>query len=215
MADEEKKILKDDEVAVPQATLTEIMTRLSETERLLEETRANQAGREELGSDAAAGEKKLREKQNFEPKFRTVRLRKYPMHGKHEDMGYVVGWTSRGAFQTVDRTGTSPVIVDMIEVIYLDHERNPKGVLQAEAIPLLKLMNEGIAVHCKVIERTVKKDKKPTGEEINVSVFDEKHGLVRTGDVVDGYVEFTDIQLKIQIPGRVEPVEIDSKFVNY
>lgn len=215
MAEDKDKEKEEKKVLVPEASLTEMMERMAEMERSLEETRANQAGRETLDTDPANAEKKLREKQNFEPKFRTVRLKKFPMKGKHEDPGYIIGWTNRGAYQVIDKSGISAVTVDMIDVIFLDHERNDKGVLQAESIPLLKLMNDGAYVHCKILDRVVTKDRKATGEEINVSVFDEKHGLMRTGDVVDGYVEFTDIQLKIQIPGRAEPVAIDSKFVNY
>ena len=70
-------------------------------------------------------------------------------------------------------------------------------------------------MYCKIIEEKVEKDiRVPTGEEIATTSFDPKHGTVETGETVDGYVAYSDIQYKIQIPGVDDPIWIDSKFCN-
>lgn len=209
MAEEDKKI------EVSEKTLIKIQEDMAEMERQREEDRAKVAGLEEaLAKAGTTGEVKLREKKSFEPKFRTVRVRKYPIAGDPENLGYVVGWTNRGAYQEVDRSGISPQVVDYIDIIFLGKEKNEKGKLSAEKVRLLDLMNKGIQVHCKIIEQ--KKDEKqvPTGEEINVSVFDPQHGLVSTGDTIDGFTSYSEIEYKIQIPGVNEPVWIDSLYCN-
>lgn len=211
-------VLKEGEVAVDQKTLSEILRKQSDMEQERENDRARMAGLEEMlestkGASTVGGDK-LRERKTFEPAFRTVRLRKYPIAGDPEKLGYVVGWTSRGAYQKVDRTGVSPVMVDYVDVLFLGHERNAEGVLQAEAIPLLDLLNRGEQVHCKIINVEKTPRQVPTGEEIGVSSWDPQHGLVSTGETIDGYVAFTDVKYTIQIPDHAESVIIDGKYVN-
>lgn len=201
-------------VLVDQAMLTKILEAQAESDRKIAEMEANQAGMQQLLSKADADEPKLREKKDFAPKFRTVRLRQYPMKGIHDDLGYVVGWTNRGAYQVVDRSGVSPIVVDMIDVIFLDHERDKDGKMQAEAIPLLSLFNKGIQVHCKILEQNREDVKVPTGEEIDITVYDPQHGLRATGEKIDGWVAHSEISYTIQIPGRAEPYKIDGMFVN-
>lgn len=209
------KVLKEGEIAVPENVLTKIQEQLSDQELKMTELENKNAGLEELLAKAGtAGETKLREKKNFEPKFRTIRVRKYPMAGDVEKMGYIVGWSSRGAYQEVDKTGISPQIVDYIDVIFLGNERSTNGKLQAEKIKLLDFMNKGIQINCKILEQKREEKAVPTGEEINVSVFDPQHGLITTGDIIDGYVTYSDIQYKIQIPGVTEPVWIDALYAN-
>lgn len=220
MADDEKnKVeLQPGQVVVDQKTLQAVLEKTAELEKQVADQAAKNAGLEELFASSqpadTTGERKLRERKSFEPAFRTVRVRKYPMGGDFENQGYVIGWTSRGSYQKVDRSGISPVLVDYIDIVFLDHEKNAEGKLTAESVPLLDLLNKGVQVHCKVLELKKNEHKDPTGEEINVTVWDPQHGLLQTGDIIDGYVGMTDLTYTIQIPGRKDPVTIDGQFVN-
>lgn len=223
MADDETK-KKGEEgkdegtVEVPLKLLTAMQEQMSELERKVAEGEAQRAGFEELAQKVAEanGEKKdaLRERKSFEPKFRTIRLRKYPIAGDPENLGYVVGFTNRGAYQTVDKTGISPVIVDMIDIVFLGSEKTKEGKLKAEQVKLLDLMNKGIFTHCKILETKKESKKVPTNEEIDITIFDPAHGLVTTGEKIDGYFAYDDTQYKIQVPGIAEPVWIDAMYAN-
>lgn len=208
---------KDKMVQVPQETLVKLQEQMAKQEQAMEDMRAKNAGLEALinnkGADAE-GDKKLRQRKNFEPKFRTIRLRKYPIAGDFENLGYVIGWTNRGAYQEVDRSGVSPAIVDYIDIFFLGQERTKEGKLKAEKVKLLDLFNKGIQVHCKIIETKKEEKMVPTGEEIDISVFDPQHGLISTGEKIDGYFTYSDTKYIVQIPGVDKPVIIDSEFVN-
>ncbi len=203
-------------VQVPQSLLTKMQEQMAELERRDANRDAEIAGLKEMAAAGATteGEKGLREKKNFEPKFRTVRIRKYPMAGDFSNLGYVIGWDNRGAYQEVDRSGVSPQVVDFINIFFLGHDRTPEGKLKAEKVRLLDLMNSGVQVHCKIIDMKRTDIKIPTGEEIDVSVFDPQHGLVSTGEKVDGYYAQSQIKYTIQIPGVEKVTEIDGSFVN-
>ena len=165
-------------------------------------------------SASTNGDLKLKEKKSFEPKFRPIKIRKYPIAGDENDLGYVVGWTSKGAYQEVDRSGITPQIVDYLDVIFLGQEKTKDGKIKAEKVKLLDLMNNGKHVHCKILDTKKEEKKVPTGEEIDVSVFDPAHGLVQTGDKVDGYYAYSEIAYKVEIPGVQGEVWIDSLFCN-
>lgn len=203
-------------VEVPLADLTKMSEQLAELERKDAERDAEMEGLRQMAEEKAGtvGEKVLREKKDFEPKFRTVRLRKFPVAGDVNDMGYIVGWDNRGAYEEVDRSGIAPQIVNYINVIFLGRERNSDGVLQAEKVKLLDIFNKGIQTHCKILEMQITPRKEPTGEEIDVTVFDPQHGLVSTGEKVDGYVTFSDRKYKLQVPGVAEAVWIDATYCN-
>lgn len=211
MAEKEPK-----KIEVEESMLVKLQEQMAEQERKMVDMEAKNAGLEELVARSAStnGDLKLKEKKNFEPKFRTVKIRKYPIAGDENNLGYVVGWTSKGAYQEVDRSGITPQIVDCIDVIFLGQEKTKEGKIKAEKIRLLDFMNKGQQVHCKILETQKEDVKVPTGEEIDVSVFDPAHGLVQTGDKVDGYYAYSEIKYKVQIPGVAEPVLIDSLFAN-
>lgn len=211
--------LKPNEIVVDQKTLQTVLEKQAEIERLREEDQAKIAGLEEMieagkGADTQGETAKLRIRKNFEPAFRTIRLRQYPIGGNQEKLGYVVGWTNRGAYQKVDRvSGPVPVMVDYIDILFLDQER-VDGKLVAESVPLLDYLNNGIQKHCKIIDVKKVVRPEPTGEEITITNWDPQHGLVQTGETIDGFVAYTDITYTLQIPGRAEPVEIDGKYAN-
>ena len=216
-----KNVQEDPEVEtvpVPLTVLAKMQEQMAELERKVEEGAAKNAGLEEAFSNSkdlsTTGEQKLREKRSFEPKFRTVRIRKYPIAGDPDNLGYIVGWTSRGAYQVVDKSGVSPQVVDMLDVIFLGQEKTPEGKIKAEQIKLLDLYNKGLQVHCKIVKTEKVERPEPTGEEIDVSVYDPQHGLITTGEKIDGFVTFSDVKYTIQIPGINEAVEIDGLFVN-
>ena len=217
MAEEIKEELKEEKtIKVSAKTILEMQEKMAEQDRKIADMEAKGAGIEEiLAKSAEAGDTpKLREKKSFEPKFRTVRLRKYPIAGDPENLGYIIGWTNRGAYQTVDRSGVSPQIVDMIDVVFLGQEKNAEGKIKAEAIRLLDLYNKGHQVHCKILETKREEIKTPTGEEIDVTVFDPAHGLMATGDKIDGWVAQSEIKYKLQVPGVEDAVWIDANFCN-
>lgn len=210
MADEKK----EKTVEVPLELLTKMQEQMAELERKNADIEAKNEGIQQMLSKAGTeGEPKLREKKNFEPKFRTVRIRKYPIAGNIENMGYVVGWTNRGAYQEMDRTGLVPTITDFLDVIFLGQEKTSNGKIKAEKIRLLDLFNNSTQVHCKILETKKEPRVVPTGEEIDVTVFDPAHGLMATGDKIDGYVTFSDIKYKIAIPGQGEHW-VDAEFLN-
>ena len=209
MADENKAGKKPEEMAqVPASQLKSILEKMAAQDAKIADLEAKGAGLEEMFSakDPVAGEPKLREGKNFEPKFRTVRIRKYPI-GDTEKEGYVVGWTAKGAYQLVDRSGVTPVTSDYLDIFFL-------GQAEPQKVKLLDLLNKGVQIHCKIIETVKKHYKKGTGEEINVTVFDPAHGLIQTGDVIDGFVVDTDVIHTIQIPGVEGTTIINAKFVN-
>lgn len=214
MADPKEEKKEVPMVQVPQADLTKIMETLAESDRKMADMEAQLEGVRQNNAIADTTEPKIREKKNFEPKFRTVRIRKYPMKGNYEDQGYVIGWNNRGAYQVVDRSGVSPQIVDMLDIQFLGYERDEKGKLQFEAIPLLSLYNKGVQVHCKILEKKVEPRKEPTGEELDITVYDPKHGMTATGEKIDGYVAYSDVTYTIQIPGVEGSTVIDETFVN-
>lgn len=219
MADpkEEKKIdavPPEPTVVVKAADLSKIMETLASNEREMAELKANMGGMAEQMNKADTSEPKLREKKNFEPKFRTVRIRKYPMKGDYDNQGHVIGWSNRGAYQVVDKSGISPQIVDMLDVQFLGHERDENGKLQFESIPLVSLYSKGVQIPCKIIDTKTENRPEPTGEEIDVTVYDPKHGMVATGDKIDGYVAYSDISYTIQIPGVEGTTTLDATFVN-
>ena len=222
MADEdkEKKGLEGgkekDTIEVPAQVLADIQEKMAKMEQDLENEKLKNIGIAEMLDKGPnpEGEQKLRTKKNFEPKFRTVRLRKYPIMGDNDNLGYVVGWTSRGAYQKVDDTGINKQYVDFIEVIFLGYEKDEKGKLKAEKIKLLDLMNFGIQVNCKILETEKKTIDVPTNEEIAVQSFDPQHGLVSTGEIIDGYTSYSEIKYKLQIPGIEQPVWVDSLYCN-
>lgn len=230
--DEKQVTLKKGETVVSEKTLTSILEQQAKVEKEMEDLKAKNAGLEEMFSKTQEagqqGGEKLRERKNFEPSFRTVRIRKYPIAGDIENLGYVIGWTNRGAYQKVDRDGIAPTVVDYIDIIYLGREKSKDGKIQAESVKLLSLLNAE-QVHCKVLDvkdykgrsftatypkTGLAEEKVPTGEEISVTTWDPKHGLVESGEKIDGYVAFTNLSYVIQIPGVAEPVEIDAKFAN-
>lgn len=233
-----KVVLKPGEVIVDQKTLATVLEGQAKIEKELEDQKLKNAGLEEM-MRAGSSDDKPKDRKQFTPAFRTVGIKKMPMMGDHENQGYVVGYTNRGAYQKVDKSGVSAQVVDYIDVIYLGHEyleKDGKKVLQAESVPLLSLLGAPEAV-CKVLE-VKDKDGKPykiryqpmidpdvgldregedrqyTGEQINVTSWDPKHGLVETGEKIEGWVASTPLTMVIQIPGWPNPVEIDSKFCN-
>lgn len=216
MAEKEPVVVKEGEVAVPQKLLETMQTQMAEMERKLEEESGKRAGLEamvEAGAGAnALGEPKLREKKTYEPKFRTARLRKYPRAGAEPE--FIVGWTSKGAYQEVDRSGVAPVIVDYLDVIFLGHERNKEGKLSAEKVKLLDILNKGEQVHCRIVSMQREDKMVPTGEEIDITMFDPQHGLMSTGDKIDGYITNSEIKYTLQVPGHEGTVVVDGEFCN-
>lgn len=206
----------EETTVVPTSLLQEMMKKMTNLELQVENGNAKTAGLEEMlaNKPSEEGGNKLREKKNYEPKFRSLRIRQYPMGNDHTNLGYVVGWTNRGAYQEVDRTGVTPQYVDYIDVIFLDHERNEENKLKAEKVRLIDLFTKGVQVTCRIKNIKREEVKIPTGEEIDVTVYDPLHGMMGTGEIIDGYVTQSDIVYTIEIPGRLEPVEIDSNYVN-
>lgn len=213
----EPKGKKEDEgVVVPMKLLQEMQAQIAAQDVKIAEQEAKNAGLEQLFSESQVkGEAKLREKKTFEPKFRTVRLRKYPKNGGESE--YVIGYTDRGAYEIIDRSGISPEKVNMIEIFFYGEERSKDGKLKAEQVKLLDLMNAPQVV-CKVLGDPIIKNHGtnvvvPTGEEIDTTVWDPQHGLVSTGDKIDGFVTYSDIKLEVQTPdGKV--IKIDQRFAN-
>lgn len=234
MADDSTKppvVLKDGEVVVNQQTLTSILEGQASLEKKLADETARREGLEAMFAEKSTDvmdEKGLRRRKTFDPAFRTVAIKKFQLGEGAEDFRYVIGYTNRGAYQKVDKSGLAPVNVDYIDVILLGDERDENGKLKAVTVPLLTLINSP-EVDCKILETKDYTGKPfrltypatgqgeklmPTGEEIAATTFDPKHGLIQTGEMIDGYVGFTDLTFVIQIPGVSDPLEIDSKYVN-
>lgn len=206
MSKEETK-KEPDMIEVPSTVIADMQKQMAEMERKIADQEAKNAGLEEMVANSASTNEKLKEKKTFEPKFRTVRLRKYPIAGDENNMGYIIGWTKKGAYQEPVQTPIGAQLVDFIDVIFYGKES------KAEKIKLLDMLNKGEQVVCKILEQQRKEIKKETGEEIGVNVFDPQHGLIATGDTVDGYVAHYEIKYKLQVPDLGE-IWVDSEYVN-
>lgn len=218
MVDEDKE-KQEGNIEVPMKLLTAMQEQMADLERKVAEGEAQRAGLEEMVNKAAetnsaSGDAKLRTKRDFTPKFRTVRLRKFSVDGNPDNGKFVIGWTNRGAYQEVDRTGIAPQYVDFIDVIFLGDEKTKENKIKAVKVRLLDLLNNGNQVHCKILEGKKEAKTAPTFEEIEVSTFDPNHGLMSTGETIDGYITYDDIKYKIQVPGFAEPVWIDGIYAN-
>lgn len=201
-------------ISVPETVLVKLQEQIASLEQKVEDGAAKNAGLEELFRTAdTTGEPKIREKKDFAPKFRTVRLRKYPVGGDFNNMGVVIGWSDRGAYQEIDTAGITRQVVDYIEVFFLNQEKSESGKRKAEKVKLLDLINNSTQLVCKVVNEKKETKHVETGEEIEVTEFDPKHGLVGTGEKVDGFYTYSDIQYELQVPG-VGQIWIDSKFCN-
>lgn len=216
--DNDAKIKKDAEklaeAGITLEMVKEMQKKMTDLEVKVEEGASKNAGLEELFRTAdPSGEPKLREKKNFEPKFHTVRLRKYPVAGDFDNQDFIVGWTERGAYQQIDTSGISRQVVDYIDIFFLNGGKTEDGKRKAERVKLLDIMNNGNQIVCKILEEKKETKRVETGEEIEVSTFDPIHGLIATGDKVDGYCTYSEISYKVAIPGT-EGVWIDAKFCN-
>lgn len=238
--DPKSVVLRDGEVIVSEKTLASVLERTAQLEKDVADGEAKRAGLEAMmleNKDAdTTGEKKLRERKKFEPAFRTVGMKKYPIGGDPENLGIVIGWTPRGAYQKVDKSGVSAQIVDFIDILYYGDKGIKDGKPWGESVPLLSLLGAPEIV-CKVLQvkdfegQPMKlrysplvdpdlssdrqgEEKIPTGESITIREFDPKHGLIDTGEAIDGWVGFTNLTFVLQLPGVTEPVEVDGKFVN-
>ena len=212
MDKEEKEV----SIKVPASLLQEMQAQIAALEIKANESAARADGLEKIISegDKATGGDTLKMKKDFEPKFNTVRLRKYPIAGDVTNLGIVSGWSNRGAYEEVDRNGVSPVIVNFLDICFLDHEKNAKGVLQFEKVKLTDLFNKGVQETYKVLDRKVTPNIVPTGEEINVTIFDPAHGMISTGDKVDGYTAYSDTKIKVAIPGKPDGIWFGAEFLN-
>lgn len=229
----EPVVLNEGEVVVKQATLDAILEKQSLMETDLENEKLKRAGLEDLfaAESGKITEPGLREKKNTEPTFRTVSLRKYdPAHtGDPEKEDYIIGWTPRGAYRkSVDNGLGGKEFVEYLDIIMLN-AKTVDGKVEAVAVPALDVMNSGRRVACKVVEikdfkgrafkptypQTGQAERKvATGEEIAITSWDPKHGLISTGETIDGWVAFSDLTFVVQIPGVANPIEIDQRFVN-
>lgn len=199
---------EEEMIQVPSSLIESIQKQMLELEKKTVEQDGIIAGLKEMNDNKGDGEVKLREKKSYEPKFRTARLRKYPVAGNFDDQDYIVGWSNRGAYQIVDRTGVSPMNVDVMDVIFL---RDPK---KAEQVKLLDILNKGTQEHVKIIEIKKRNVVVQTGEEIDVTNWDPAHGLTTTGEKIDGMTTFDDTDYVLQIPGHKDLVTINQKFLN-
>src|ERR1035437_3150326 len=164
--EETKKPKENKTVVVPEALLLEMQKQMADTERKVADMEAKNSGLEELlNQGSMKDDGGLKKKKNFEPKFHTVRIRKYPIAGDVANLGYVIGWTDRGAYEEVDATGVNRQVVNFIDIYFL-------GVLKPEKVRLLDLMNKGVQEFCKIVEMKKEIRQVPTKEEIDVTVFD-------------------------------------------
>ena len=194
-------------VQVPQSVLTQLQKQLTDLEVRVEEANAKNAGLEELFRTAdTVTEPQLRQKKSFTPKFHTVRLRKFPIAGDYNNQGIVVGWDARGAYQEVDRNGVTPMVVEFLNIKFLGQEK-------LEKVRLLDLINNSTQIVCKVLEEKKETKIVETGEEMDATEFDTAHGTVGTGEKVDGFYTYADMQYLVQIPGEKD-TWIDAKYLN-
>jgi hypothetical protein len=200
-------------VEVPQAQLTEILTKLNSLEIANADKDAKIAGFMAMQDAPAVGDTPLRQKKTFEPAFRVARLKKLPFNGDPEDKRIVIGWTNRGSYQKVSREGVAPELIDYMQIIFLGHEKNAEGKPQAFEVRTLDLYNAE-SITCRIEKQEVHKHVEPTGEIIPVVTYDPKHGNVLTGETVDGWVETPEVTLTLIVPGIKDPVTVDARFVN-
>lgn len=213
-----KKPAKEETIQVPKKLLEDLQFEIAENKRQRLESDAKMAGMTELlEKDQTPGtrtEGGLRKKTNFEPSYRTVRLRQYPKAGDFDNLGWVIGWSHRGAYRDSDLSGIPGQQTDWIDIMFLDDEKTKEGLPKFEKVRLLDLLNKSVQKHFEIIEKKTKIREVPTNEKINVVMFDPQHGLIGTGEIVDGYVSYSEDTYVLKFPGREKPLSIDGIFVN-
>ena len=157
-----------------------------------------------------AGKKDIRELESLEERFKTKKyyLRKIKIvDDKGEDHGgIVVGWTDRGAYEVVDKSGVSAIMVNYMDVFLL----RKKTPVTVKAMTV----KDGERIECTEVSRDIKIHKHKTGEEIEVMEWDEKHGHLSTGTMIDGYYATPEGTITVSIPGIAEPYTINQKYLN-
>lgn len=203
---------------VPASLLIEMQKQMAKNEQDNADLKAKLAGIEVLMEEDkdTVSEPALRKKKSFEPAFRTVKLRKYPMMKDHNNQGYVVGWTDRGAYEEVTVTPMGPQKILYIDLIFAGHEKNEEGKTQAEKVNYIDFLNNSTVERFKIIESKREPNEVATGEDIDIVVFDPQHGLVSTGEKIDGYTVFTNVQHQVSIPevNNGAPMWIDATYCN-
>lgn len=194
---------KPEEVStVPTKMLVEMQKQMAQNEKDNAELKAKLAGIEVLMEEdkETVSEPALKKKKSFEPAFRTAKLRKFPIKGDFENQGYVIGWTDRGAYEEVAMTAMGPAKTLFIDLVFAGLEKNAEGKAQAEKVNYLKFLNDSTIERFKIIETKREDNEVATGEEIDITVFDPQHGLMSTGEKIDGYTVFTNVKHKISVP---------------
>lgn len=162
------------------------------------------------------GKKDIRELESLEAKFKQkkIRLRKVRiLNDKNEDKGgIVIGWTARGAYEVVDKSGPNAVNVNMMDVFFLGGPKDKPTTIT------LKTLMSGEEIWCDEVSRDVQIKKHKTGEEIEVMEWDTKTGRgnnqISTGVIIDGYYAIPEGTMALKVPGQEEPVIIDIRFAN-
>lgn len=198
--------MADKKIEVDESLLLDMQKQIKDLEArtLAAETAA-------LVTAVAEGKKDIREIESLTERFKLkeLTLRKLSITGADgkDKGGIVIGWTPRGAYEVVDKSGANAVLVNMMDVFFLGGSDKPTTIKASDLV-------KGERIKCKEISRDMQVVKHKTGEEIEVSEFKTEHGLVATGTIIDGYYAQPEGTYTVSIPEHDKPVTINQMFFN-
>lgn len=203
MADpkEEKKI------EVSESLIVEMQKTLEESKRKIAELEAAN-----LVAAVESGKKDIRELESLEERFKNKEytVRKISMRDEKGNVkeDIVIGWTSKGAYPIWDKSGPNAVQVLMYDVFLLNGSKDKPTTISAETL------FSGERVKCTEVSKDINIQKHKTGEEIEVTQWDDKHGITATGIIIDGYYAIPEGTITVKIPGVDEPVTMNINHLN-
>lgn len=203
----ETKPNEGDTIVVTKAEMATLLARMDSMEKEL----ASTASLDEVKA-IESGTADIREIENIEEKWKkapkVMHLRSVAMEDpktKQVVNKVVVGWTKRGCYVKVKDHPNEPET--LMYDVYFYGDKEPVAITAKKFLdsPRIKCMEIGRDI-------TVKKYK--TGEELEVTEFDPKHGLKSTGTIIDGYYATPEGTYALKVPGINEPVVVNINHVN-
>lgn len=201
MADETKKV-----VEIPEDLLVAMQKQLADATSKIAALEAVS-----IAEGAEKGQKDIRELESLEERFKVKEytLRKITLVDEkgNQTQKIVVGWRG-SAYSIWDKSGPNSVEVIMYDVYFLGESKDKPTSITA------KTFFAGEKIKCREVAKNIKIEKHKTGEEIEVTQWDEKHGRVETGQIIDGYYSMAEGTISVQVPGYDDPVAVDIKYLN-
>lgn len=193
-------------IEVDESVLTDLMAQLASQKRDIDSLNAKA-----LISDVEEGKKGLREVEDAAAKYAkapheySLRMVSMADTKGNETKKLVIGWTAKGCYVKVKDHPNEPETL-MYDVLFYGDEK---------AVPITaKKFKDGERIKCVEVSRDIKLEKHATGEEMEVTQFDPKHGMTATGIIIDGFDQRPEGTYTLQVPGFPDPITVNMNHVN-